>query len=497
MALALLPGCLGQQADDLDLDDRSQAIVNGTREPQAVPLSDGEKLAIGWLHSGGFPDANFCTGTLIAPTIVITASHCTQGTSASQVGFGVGLFPSQAQASFRVAQIHNHPSRDAAILVLSEDATRRVSGLVPIRANREVLGGSWEGRTVEASGFGETRDASRDGRWFATLLLESVESESVVVNGQGIRGICFGDSGGPLLSRDGQGRPIVLAVESSGDDSCVGRDYMTRLDAITNWMDPITGPIDPPEEPEELPEDPPVDPPVDDPPQGDACQGIGFEGRCQGDLAQWCQDGQLAQRDCAALGTECAYINAQVGFICDCGDVDAVGRCNGDVAEYCDNGRLARVDCRQRLQGCGFVSAQTGYFCTDTPSCGDVDERGFCAGEAVVTCSGGSFQRLDCGAQGSICVVEGGLAVCRATSPDVRTPGDDGAAPDPDGVWADPGGQGWADEAAQTPDASAAAVCQASPAKAPRAPSLLIMVAVLILLFARRSRLLPGQDVQT
>lgn len=506
MTLPMMSACVGEPAAPQPTDETSQAIVNGTREPQVVPLTEGEKKAIGWLHSAGYPGGNFCTGTLISPTIVITASHCTQGTAPSSIGFGVGLRPAQHEASFRVTQIHNHPSRDAAILVLSESATARVPGLVPIPANRVGLNSSWQGRTVEASGYGETRDASRDGRWFASLLLEQVTNESVVVNGQGVRGICFGDSGGPLLSTDSQGRPVVLAVESAGDDSCVGRDYMTRLDAIVGWMDPITGLTDgdsrPPRDDPPQDDPPQNDPPQDDPPQdtppGDVCSSIGFEGRCDGDTAQWCEDGRLFQRDCASLGTECGYINPQVGYICDCGDVDYVGRCNGDVAEYCDNGRLARVDCQDRGQSCGFVNNQTGYFCTNNPTCGSVDARGICAGTAVVTCSNGQFTRRDCASSGGTCVMQGGAATCSADSV-APPPGDngnsDGGRPNPDQSWVDEswadddGGEQWVEEGSSVTQPGGA-VCQATPGTPTpgRAPWLLLLGLALGLVARRRAR---------
>lgn len=472
-------GCL----DDGDaaregLEALSQPIVNGTREPTVIPLSEGEKLAIGWLHSAGQARANFCTGTLISPRIVITASHCTEGQRASNIGFGVGLRPAQPRATFQVAELYEHPNRDAAILILSEDVTSRVPELVPIPANRAALNSSLQGRTVEAAGYGDTRDANRDGRWFASLLLEQITQEFVVVNGQGVRGICFGDSGGPVLATDSQNRPIILGVESSGDESCVGRDYLTRLDAIVTWMDPITGLVDQP--PEQRPQDnepgePEREPDSSEqeptPPPADICDTLDFQGRCNGDTAEWCQEDDFYQRDCAALGTECRFINEDVGFICDCGDVSYLGRCNGNTAEYCDNGRLARVDCGDRGQSCGYVNDQTGYFCTDTPDCGQVDMRGVCAGTAIVTCADGRFDRVECADQGGACAIGGdGYAFCELSSqPPGPAPGPGGETWTDDESWADDDANppsSFIDEGSQSAPLAASARCQAaSPAR--------------------------------
>lgn len=46
------------------------------------------------------------------------------------------------------------------------------------------------------------------------------------------------------------------------------------------------------------------------------CGTVSYQGYCDGDLAVWCQDAQLAERDCAAEGKTCGYVDEQVGFYC-------------------------------------------------------------------------------------------------------------------------------------------------------------------------------------
>jgi hypothetical protein len=322
-------------------------IYNGTRDPGVVALSDGEELAIGWLHAAGDPAGIFCTGTLVAPRVVVTASHCTTGEVARDIGFGVGLLPSEARATFAVTEIFEHPQRDAAILILAEDATLRVPGLVPIGANDEPLPTSREGTQVEASGYGQTGDPNRDGRWFAALELETVGSDLLVVNGHGERGICFGDSGGPLLGTTSGGHSAVLAVESNGDNSCVGRDNMTRLDTIAGWMNSVTGGLPGPGETGAATD-------------GDACQGLDYLGRCSGTVAVWCNDGVLQYQECGQVG--CAYVNDQTGYYC--GDTEtepdpnectaANEYCDGPIWVMCEPNGLVRYDCGSRGLTCGF-----------------------------------------------------------------------------------------------------------------------------------------------
>jgi hypothetical protein len=45
--------------------------------------------------------------------------------------------------------------------------------------------------------------------------------------------------------------------------------------------------------------------------------GVDYLGHCVGDVAEWCEDGVLQQRDCAGSGEVCRYIDDQIGYYCD------------------------------------------------------------------------------------------------------------------------------------------------------------------------------------
>lgn len=359
-----------------------QPIYYGTREPQTLTLSEGEKLAIGWLFWNGNPRGNFCSATLVAPRVVATARHCLEDIgSASYVGFGVGLYPSNPRATFRAASIYLHPSVDAAVLVLTEDATARVPEIQAIPVNR-VAPTSLRGKQVDGAGYGQTHDNST-GRYFAAVWLEYVGGSYLQIDGRGDQGMCFGDSGGPLL---GPG-PVLLGVESAGDQTCVDQDQMTRLDPIVDWFDTIAG------------GDPPPDP----------CDGLDYLGRCEGSVAEWCENGQVRQVDCASEQKACAYVDDQVGWYCvaqttppeDCGAVDSFGRCSGTVVEWCDeNGAFQREDCADSNLLCGYVSAEVGWDCVEpTDGCGGVTAGGRCDGGVAVWCEGGQVLHRDCEAE--------------------------------------------------------------------------------------------------
>jgi hypothetical protein len=295
----------GGAAGDPLLESRTQDIRNGTREPEAVALTPGQILSLGWLFQAGDPSANFCTATLIGPTTIITASHCTQGSRPQDMGFGVGLMPTDPDATFRVAAIYDHPQLDMAVISLSENALDRLPQLEPIPVNTADPS-SLEGSEVQVGGYGETYDRSRSGRYFATVLLSQVRGDEIVVDGRGQQGLCFGDSGGPVIGVIGPG-PVVMGVESWGDQSCLDVDHLTRTDVDPDFIRSILDGGAPP----------------------DACNGIDYLGHCVGQVAEWCEGGALQSVDCIAEGGHCDYVDDQTGWYCVEGPPPAGGADQG------------------------------------------------------------------------------------------------------------------------------------------------------------------------
>ncbi len=73
----------------------------------------------------------------------------------------------------------------------------------------------------------------------------------------------------------------------------------------------------PPPEPESAPA-PPAGPEAPDPPMGpDDCATLGYRGRCDGDVAVWCEGGQVVRRDCRAVdGLGCGWVDDTIGWYC-------------------------------------------------------------------------------------------------------------------------------------------------------------------------------------
>lgn len=97
------------------------------------------------------------------------------------------------------------------------------------------------------------------------------------------------------------------------------------------------------------------------------CGSVTAFGACSGDTLQWCDGDVVRTRDCGACGGDtCALVDNVTGFACvqdPCAGLDFLGECSGDVARWCEDGQVKEVDCTDEGNTCGFVDNDTGYFC--------------------------------------------------------------------------------------------------------------------------------------
>jgi hypothetical protein len=104
-------------------------------------------------------------------------------------------------------------------------------------------------------------------------------------------------------------------------------------------------------------------------------------------------------------------------MLADCNAFGEAGRCFGEGAAYCVEGDPFFDACAS-AQSCGFDLEQRGFRCVanGTDPCMGVGDRGVCEGATRLSCVEGELARSPCDACGASCVhsATDGRAVCNA-----------------------------------------------------------------------------------
>jgi hypothetical protein len=215
----------------------ASAITNGapdgSRHPNVGGLVSPTQYSDGtWLY---------CSGTLISPTVFLTAAHC--GENGERVGV---TFDTAYQAGDKVyaGTFHSDPlygqsqsdPHDIAVVVFDKAVKGIAPARLPAAGSLSNLSGSQQFTSVGYGAYEVTNEPGghqylyNDVRMFATGTLNATNKSWLRISmnpSTGNGGTCYGDSGGPnfLGTTD-----IIAATTITGDSVCRSTNVDYRLD---------------------------------------------------------------------------------------------------------------------------------------------------------------------------------------------------------------------------------------------------------------------------
>jgi Trypsin len=218
----------------------ASAITNGAPDGTGHP-SVGALIA-----DKAYPDGtwSYCTGTLVSPTVFLTAAHCGHGRRTAHVTFSSHYKRGDVVYTGRYVPDERYDAKadsyDMAVVLFDSP----IPGVQPARLptagllSRMRADGSLRDAKFTPVGYGSTNPTK--GKRKTTFVYTDTRSRtSISYEGltptwlklrldRGDGGTCYGDSGGPNFLGDSD---LLVATTISGDDDeCEATNYDYRLD---------------------------------------------------------------------------------------------------------------------------------------------------------------------------------------------------------------------------------------------------------------------------
>jgi secreted trypsin-like serine protease len=245
---------------------RNETSPRDASNSETAPTDSPTVVGGNQVPAGRWPDAvavigdtGTCTGTLIAPDVVLTAGHCAE-ISPSEI---VANTPDYGQGgtSIAVASVTAYPSWQTSFDLAVLKLVSPVPNVAPRAVGTSCTFASLDaGTLVHLVGFGLTDEAGDGTNTALHEAMAPVVDPDCMDNGEGCRASlrpggefvaggdgtdsCFGDSGGPVYLDTPRGSVLVGAVSrgvSGAGTPCGNGGIYERTDRVIPWIEQVAG----------------------------------------------------------------------------------------------------------------------------------------------------------------------------------------------------------------------------------------------------------------
>lgn len=189
-----------------------------------------------------------CTGTLIAPDVVLTAAHCAVPAVFGYVSFSLDPFLGDGvTGDVRALVMHQHPDFNPGTEYIDLARPRHDIGIIILEAPIEVPAVEQitaaaplaAGAPLDLVGYGRTHYAvnSPGEKRTAHVNVDQLAAREFATMPDGPQP-CLGDSGGPLFDGSGEGRAVVGVVSRAvgATTFCDTGAIITRTEPYAAWI---------------------------------------------------------------------------------------------------------------------------------------------------------------------------------------------------------------------------------------------------------------------
>ena len=211
----------------------TNGVVDGNKHPNVGGLVSPTQYSDGtWIY---------CSGTLISPTVFLTAAHCAEDGERVGVTFdsayveGDKVYYGTFHADPLYGQSQSDP-HDIAVVVFDKPIRGITPALLPEADSLSDLSGSQRFTSVGYGAYEVTKGPGghqylyNDVRMVATGTLNSINPSWLRISmnpARGDGGTCYGDSGGPNFLGSTN---VIAAITITGDAVCRSTNVVYRLD---------------------------------------------------------------------------------------------------------------------------------------------------------------------------------------------------------------------------------------------------------------------------